>query len=341
MCKVSVIVPCYGVESYLDRCMASLLTQTLRDLEIILVDDGSPDKVPQMCDEYAMKDPRVKVVHKANGGLGYARNTGLDVANGEYIAFVDSDDFIEPNAFDKLYCEARKNQVDAVFCGFYKQTDQGTWSKHQEFSKYQQMEISDIRKFMLGMIASAPHEKVERHYWVSVWHALYKRSVIVDNHIQFVSERDYAAEDIPFQVQFLSYAQKISYLPECFYHYCINGTSLTHTFNIDKFLRLKNMGKLLKSLTLGDDEASLRIDRFLISDARMHFLRLIQSENKDKIVLMKQMMDDSLWDDVCAYKAFYFPIYQRLFYQLVKDKQAYLLYLYAKIVVLLKKMLKK
>lgn len=88
--KVSIIVPIYNVEKYLDRCMESLLNQTLEDIEIIMVDDGSPDNCPKMCDEYAKKDARIKVVHKKNGGLADARNAGLDVATGKYVAFVDS-----------------------------------------------------------------------------------------------------------------------------------------------------------------------------------------------------------------------------------------------------------
>ena len=116
---------------------------------------------------------------------------------------------------------------------------------------------------------------------------------------------------------------------------------MTHSFNIDKFLKLKNMGKLLKSLTNGDVEASLRINRFLISDARMHFLRLVQSDNKDKMTLMKQMVNDSLWDEVRSFKASYFPIYPRLFYQLVIGKHLCLLYLYSKMIVILKQILKR
>ena len=108
MCKVSVIVPCYGVEAYLDRCMASLLTQTLDDIEIIMVDDGSPDRVPFMCDDYAKKDSRIKIIHKENGGLGYARNSGLEIAKGEYVAFVDSDDFVSTNMYESMYMEAKE-----------------------------------------------------------------------------------------------------------------------------------------------------------------------------------------------------------------------------------------
>lgn len=111
--KVSIILPIYNVEKYLDRCMESLLNQTLEDIEIIMVDDGSPDNCPQMCDEYAKKDNRVKVVHKKNAGLGFARNSGLDVAKGEYIAFVDSDDYVGLNI--RRYTIELK-QINVMLC---------------------------------------------------------------------------------------------------------------------------------------------------------------------------------------------------------------------------------
>lgn len=99
---ISVIVPVYKVEQYLDECVQSIINQTYKNLEIILVDDGSPDRCPEMCDEYARQDSRIKVIHKENGGLSSARNAGLDVATGEYIGFVDSDDFIDKEMYEKL-----------------------------------------------------------------------------------------------------------------------------------------------------------------------------------------------------------------------------------------------
>jgi len=105
MPKVSIIIPCYGVEKYLDRCMDSILKQTLNDIEIILVDDGSPDRVPEMCDNYASRDPRIRVIHKPNAGLGYARNSGLEIATGEFVAFVDSDDYIDIGMYEALYAK--------------------------------------------------------------------------------------------------------------------------------------------------------------------------------------------------------------------------------------------
>lgn len=119
MPKVSVIVPIYNVEKYLDRCMESLLNQTLKDIEIIMVDDGSPDNCPQMCDEYAKKDRRIKVVHKKNGGLSDARNAGLKVATGEYVAFVDSDDYQSLNTYEELYHQAESGDYDVVYGGAF------------------------------------------------------------------------------------------------------------------------------------------------------------------------------------------------------------------------------
>ena len=115
---VSIVVPIYNVEKYLDRCIKSLTQQTLKDIEIILVDDESPDKCPQLCDEYASLDSRIKVIHKKNGGLGLARNSGMQVATGEYITFVDSDDFVALETYEKLYTIAKSKDLDICYFRF-------------------------------------------------------------------------------------------------------------------------------------------------------------------------------------------------------------------------------
>ncbi len=117
--KISVIVPIYNVEPYLEKCIDSILNQTYQNLEIILVDDGSPDKCPAICDEYAKKDARIKVIHKENGGLSSARNAGLDVATGEYIAFVDSDDYLHEKTYEKLLCRLLADNADMALCDIY------------------------------------------------------------------------------------------------------------------------------------------------------------------------------------------------------------------------------
>lgn len=119
MPKVSIIVPVYNVEKYLDRCVQSLLKQTLHDIEIILVDDESPDKCPQMCDEYAKNDTRVKVIHKKNGGLSDARNFGIHAATAKYIGFVDSDDYVALDMYEVLYNNLIKENADISMCSLY------------------------------------------------------------------------------------------------------------------------------------------------------------------------------------------------------------------------------
>ena len=115
--KISVIIPIYNTGQYLPECVESVRSQTLRDIEIILVDDGSPDNAPQICDEYATIDERIKVIHKKNGGLGFARNSGLDMATGEYVSFIDSDDFIDTNMMQTLYETAKEYDADEVRSG--------------------------------------------------------------------------------------------------------------------------------------------------------------------------------------------------------------------------------
>lgn len=114
MPEISIIVPVYRVEKYLDRCVNSILNQTFTDFELILVDDGSPDRCPFMCDEWGKKDHRIKVIHKKNGGLSSARNAGLEIYQGRYVFFVDSDDWIEKNALDILYNIAVSTKADIV-----------------------------------------------------------------------------------------------------------------------------------------------------------------------------------------------------------------------------------
>ncbi|EGP5645524.1 glycosyl transferase family 2 [Enterococcus faecium] len=119
MCEISIIVPVYKVEPYLRKCVDSILAQTFTDFEVILVDDGSPDNSGKICDEYASKDSRVRVIHKKNGGLSSARNAGIDVARGKYLGFVDSDDYIEKDMYELLYDNIVKEQADLSICGVY------------------------------------------------------------------------------------------------------------------------------------------------------------------------------------------------------------------------------
>lgn len=295
MPKVSVIIPCYGVEKYLDRCMDSVLKQTLSDIEIILVDDGSKDRVPEMCDEYARQDDRIKVIHKANGGLGYARNSGLEIATGEYVAFVDSDDYVDLSIYETLYYEAEKENADAVFCGFNLEGINDNWIKSNEIDSAKIFQGKGVTRFMLDMVANAPEEPNERRYYMSVWRAIYRRSIIVDNNIKFPSEREVASEDIPFQVDFLKLSHKIVYIPDNLYYYCNNGSSLTATYKKEKYERFKHLRSVLIEKLKFVDGSLVRCDRFFIGYTRTQLHHLMLSSESNKTEQIRYIVNDPLW----------------------------------------------
>ena len=334
--KISIIVPVYKVEKYLARCMQTLQSQTLREIEIILVDDQSPDNCPQLCDVYAQSDERVKVIHKKNGGLGFARNSGLDIASGEYVMFVDSDDTIEIDSCECFYRAACEYKADIVVGNFNIEVQPGIWHKTDQPEGLIVLQGDDVRQYMLDMIATAPHEKKERLYPVSVCISCIKRSLIEENKLRFYSEKEVASEDTIFKTQLLKHVKTLVRLPKAFYSYHLDNTSLTHTFNIDKFYKLKIMHAMLKKELEEDKEAELRIDRFIISDARIHFLKLVSSDSNKKIQLIKQMMNDDIWKQIKVFKPSYFPMYQRIFYLLTIWKMSYTLYTYSKFITALK-----
>lgn len=235
--KISIIVPCYNVEKYLERCMDSIVSQTLKDLEIILVDDKSTDSTSQMCDEWKNKDERIKVIHKLrNEGLGYARNTGLLSATGTYVAFFDSDDFVNTKMLEDLYNYASSNNLDAAFCGYYFFKDDQHKRMRQEKKGYEVCDTAQsIRDVLLDMVGGRPEAKSDAPILSSVWKGIYSRNTLIKNDLKFVSERNYIAEDIIFHCDFLPCCKRIGFVPGCYYYYCENGSSLTRTYRNDRF----------------------------------------------------------------------------------------------------------
>ena len=325
MIKVSIIVPIYNVEKYLARCMDSLLNQTLKDIEIIMVDDGSPDNCPQMCDEYAKKDNRVKVIHKQNAGLGYARNSGLEVATGEYVAFVDSDDYVGLNMYKTLYEKAEAEGCDAVFCGFRTEVASGSWVYSDEVTQDILWKGKEIKRFVYDMIASGTGVKAERLYQMSVWHSIYKRSIIEVNHLQFISEREVASEDIPFQVDFLLRANAVAYMKETFYSYCLNGTSLTATLKPEKYERYKKLRFCLLEKST-DKEYISRVNRLFIGYARSFLYDVVNSDWKNKRNLIRKIQKDDVWKELSlSYSPQNLPFVSKSIYQLLLSSSPFLL----------------
>lgn len=211
MPKISVIIPVYNVEKYLRECLDSVVGQTFRDLEIILLDDGGKDKCPEIIDEYALKDRRIISIHKQNGGYGQTCNMGLERATGEYVAIVEPDDYIDHKMYEDLYKIAEEFDSDIVKSGFYNnyQTRWMTKIIKDEWSA----EIPDDRSFT---IKEYPYFM---SYHPSIWSCIYKREFLNKNNIRFVEAPGAGWADNPFQVQTMCLAQKINYTSNAYYYW--------------------------------------------------------------------------------------------------------------------------
>ncbi|MDR1758982.1 MAG: glycosyltransferase [Fibrobacter sp.] len=246
--KVSIIVPIYNVEKYLPRCMDSLLNQTLKDIEIIMVDDGSPDNCPAMCDEYAKQDNRIKVIHKKNGGLGFARNSGLEIATGKYIAFLDSDDFIDIRMYETLLNYAEENQLDTCYCRTQKYYPSGKVEQITELAENRVFEgRNEVDIFLMEMIGGKEYAFGVMKYAVSVWKSIYSMNLIKKNNILFISEKEMASEDLFFHIDYLSCASKVGWLNEKMHFYFFNTNSISKNYSKEKYNRIKLAMKNLKS----------------------------------------------------------------------------------------------
>lgn len=223
---LSVIVPVYNVESYLNQCVESILSQSHTELELILVDDGSPDRSGSMCDEWAAKDCRVRVIHKENGGVCSARNAGLDAARGEYIAFVDSDDWLDTGMYETMM----EQSCDIVLCDCVKEHpgSQELYSHAIRPGFYDRKQLeTEYFPHLLMM------EHVEYPATISNWVMVFRRELAQD--IRYLSGVRYS-EDLLFGAQLMYRAKSFCYLKgQAFYHYRMNPASATHQFVPDKW----------------------------------------------------------------------------------------------------------
>lgn len=303
MPKVSIIVPCYNVEKYLDRCVNSLIHQTLTDVEIILVDDESPDSVPVMCDEYAKKDPRIKVVHKKNAGLGMACNSGIEIASGDYIAFCDSDDFVDLDCYESLYNKALSSNSDAVYSGIKRidQDDNVTPMSVPKCNKSYRGD--DLTEFMLGMIATTITDEQERARQMSAKIVLYSKAIIDEYNIRFKSERQYVSEDLLFNLDFLQYCSCVSEISEAYYYYYVNNQSLSQTLRKDRFEKYLFLRKFILSnyrISPDSQEFRNRVNKMFIGYVRSAMRQIVNSSEsyKEKRRLLTKICSDNIWEEI-------------------------------------------
>lgn len=265
---ISIIVPIYKVEKYIHRCVDSIINQSYKNLEIILVDDGSPDNSGVICNEYQKQDSRVKVIHKKNGGLGFARNSGLDCASGKYVTFIDGDDYIGNKQIEKMYSFMKETETDTCMAG------------HTKVYKDKQVEHLNvcsgkvykdkIKEHILPRMCGADAHGND-YIEMSVCMVLLSNEIIQNNHLRFVSEREYVSEDLVFDFEYYPLSKGVCILDTTDYYYCDNEDSLTTKYRSDRFESQIRLYKLLidKSKNLNiENLCKVRLQNTVIAIAR-------------------------------------------------------------------------
>lgn len=263
MPKISFIVPVYKVEKYLDQCVQSILNQTFKDFELILVDDGSPDECPRLCDQYAEQDDRVRVIHKQNAGVDEARNSGIEMAEGEWAYFVDSDDWLELDAAERLYNQAVKTGADCVMTDCEKVYEDGSRTRMYQFSQSfvtdKKEDLENIQKFVLCHKYSPYYSKRCESGFAAPWGKFVKLSIIKDHNIRFNPYSKGLFDDGIYSLYILNYVKKFSYVRDArhTYNYRILGSSLVHSFKPNAMDILKRGAELVDQFITecGKDES--------------------------------------------------------------------------------------
>ena len=231
MSKISIVVPVYNSGKYLDRCLKSIVNQTYSDIEILLIDDGSTDNSLEICNQFAINDKRIKVFHKENNGVSAARNDGLEYSTGDYIAFVDSDDYLELDMYDRMMKINDKFDCDIVMCDCYKES---SFNKeifsHDIRSGYYDRNML-IKEYFPTLLMT---NSVDYPPTISNWVCLFKKDVIIKNDIRYEVGIRFS-EDLLFGSKYMYYANSFYYMKhDCLYHYVMNQNSVTHTYYKNK-----------------------------------------------------------------------------------------------------------
>ncbi len=326
---VSIVVPIYNVERFLTKCVNSIVNQTYKNLEIILVDDGSPDNCPRMCDEWASKDSRIKVVHKKNEGLGFARNTGIENASGKYIMFFDSDDYIDTTLVEKCMSAKIENNADLVWFSMSDVNEAG-----QVFSAEKGKGIKlypdnkQVTENLLPELMSHDYRKGEaQNFAFSAWSGMFSMDIIREHNLTFPSERQIISEDTYFLLQYFKFVNRAVTLDEILYFHYINTSSLTTTYRPDRQEKINHFFKVTSELIekLGfAEEIKIRLcmlyHSFTLSALKMIFSSTLSKSDKNKKskeILKEDMMQHSIYSDVLSRE----KKAVRLFFKLASLKQ--------------------
>ena len=282
---ISVIVPVYNVEPYLNRCVESIVNQTYQNLQIILVDDGSPDNCPAMCDVWVEKDSRIQVIHKQNGGLSDARNAGLAVVEGDYVSFIDSDDWLDLRFFEILYYTANENDCEVAECGYVLTTGE----------KYDNNRVSAASVY-------TSEEAMELHLRDSlfrqvVWNKLYRRDVVT---VYF--EKGKYHEDVFWTYQIIANCQKLAHVDVILYYYFQReGSIMGQDYSLKRLDAVEAFARRCKFVMERFPKLTGLVKQKMVSNCMYHYQLLLKSPlidpegNHKKWLYCQAQQGDQFW----------------------------------------------
>lgn len=342
--KISIVVPIYNAKEYLRNCLESIINQTYKNLQIICVDDGSSDGSVSILEEIQSKDDRVVFIQQKNQGVSAARNYGLSIANGEYIMFVDADDWI-----DKRTCEIAINTVNKNKC------DVVIWNYHMEFGKtsqekfvlgdkgrlYNEYEVKEkLQRRLFGLYKSELKIPETADSLTTVWGKLYKISIIKNNHIEFTDLKEIGScEDGLFNIDFFGYVNKACYITDCLYHYRKgNSSSISSSYRKDLFVQWNKlfdyMQKYIDQNNCPYEYQLALYNRISMSVLSMALVILLNDKTeKERIRELNDILCDERYINANKHLEIkYFPLIWKPYYFLVKHRHSTGVYIFVKII---------
>ena len=290
MIKISIVIPVYNVGKYLPECLNSLINQTLKEIEIICINDGSTDNSLEILNAYAQKDNRIKIINKKNEGQGIARNIGIEMAQGEFIGFVDPDDWVHSEMYEKMYNQAKKLASQVVICDYKKYLEKkDKFIDVNIFRKAVSLTKSKAVKFPSG--ENIDKEFLDRTLLVSpayTWNAIYEIDLLKNNDIKYSNLRCY--EDVIFNLKTRVLAQRISYINSAFYCYRIR-TSSTLRANDKRYIDLINIIGLVKEYLKEQnllEYYQYNFDYFCVSNVYRAFTLLQSDELRKNLLILAE-----------------------------------------------------
>ena len=339
--QVSIIVPVYNVENYIERCLNSLVNQTFKDIEIITINDGSTDKSLELLNKYAKEDIRISVIDLGDEGVSYCRNLGIEKANGKYIMFVDSDDWIDSSMVEVMYKKAEENKLDLVMCSYIREfkdhSKEKIFNLPQEIIYKEDKVKNELLRKLVGPIKEELSNPEMLDALCTVWGKLYRADILKENKIKFVDLKKIgSAEDTLFNIFTFNYLKKVMFLNKSMYHYWRdNPKSVTSQYNpklkeqrkvffkyISDFIKENNFEQVFEE-ALNNRICTSVLGLGLIECSKNNKISRINKIKNIKIIINEEYIRN-------AYKNLelkYFSIHWRIFYFFIKHKMSICSYL--------------